>query len=131
MSSEPPRISDAEWTVMRAIWSRGEASATEVVETLEGQTSWSPRTVRTLLGRLVKKGALGFREQGREYVYQPLIDERSTELEASRSFLDRVFDGKLAPFLATFVESGNYSADDIAALKRIVEESESNSPSAS
>lgn len=131
MSAEPPRISDAEWTVMRAIWSRGEASATEVVETLEGQTSWSPRTVRTLLGRLVKKGALGFREQGREYVYQPLIDERSTELEASRSFLDRVFDGKLAPFLATFVESGNYSADDIAALKRIVEESESNSPSAS
>lgn len=131
MSAEPPRISDAEWTVMRAIWSRGEASATEVVETLEGQTSWSPRTVRTLLGRLVKKGALGFREQGREYVYQPLIDERSTELEASRSFLNRVFDGKLAPFLATFVESGNYSADDIAALKRIVEESESNPPSAS
>jgi BlaI family penicillinase repressor len=131
MSADPPRISDAEWTVMRAIWSRGEASATEVVETLEGQTSWSPRTVRTLLGRLVKKGALGFREQGREYVYQPLIDERSTELEASRSFLDRVFDGKLAPFLATFVESGNYSADDIAALKRIVEESESNPPSAS
>ncbi len=131
MSAEPPRISDAEWTVMRAIWGRGEASATEVVETLEGQTSWSPRTVRTLLGRLVKKGALGFREQGREYVYQPLIDERSTELEASRSFLDRVFDGKLAPFLATFVESGNYSADDIAALKRIVEESESNPPTAS
>jgi BlaI family penicillinase repressor len=131
MSAEPPRISDAEWTVMRAIWSRGEASATEVVETLEGQTSWSPRTVRTLLGRLVKKGALGFREQGREYVYQSLIDERSTELEASRSFLNRVFDGRLAPFLATFVESGNYSADDIAALKRIVEESESNPPSAS
>jgi BlaI family penicillinase repressor len=131
MSAEPPRISDAEWTVMRAIWSRGEASATEVVETLEGQTSWSPRTVRTLLGRLVKKGALGFREQGREYVYQSLIDERSTELEASRSFLNRVFDGKLAPFLATFVESGNYSADDIAALKRIVEESESNPPYAS
>jgi len=130
MSAEPPRISDAEWTVMRAIWGRGEASATEVVETLDGQTSWSPRTVRTLLGRLVKKGALGFREQGREYVYQPLIDERSTELEASRSFLDRVFDGKLAPFLASFVESGNYSPDDIAALKRIVEESESNPPSA-
>jgi len=129
MSAEPPRISDAEWTVMRAIWGRGEASATEVVETLEGQTSWSPRTVRTLLGRLVKKGALGFREQGREYVYQPLIDERSTEFEASRSFLDRVFDGKLAPFLASFVESGNYSPDDIAALKRIVEESESNPPS--
>ena len=130
MSAEPPRISDAEWTVMRAIWSRGEASATEVVATLEGQNSWSPRTVLTLLGRLVKKGALGFREQGREYVYQPLIDERSTELEASRSFLDRVFDGKLAPFLATFVDSGDYSPDDIAALKRIVEESESNPPTA-
>lgn len=129
MSAEPPRISDAEWTVMRVIWSRGEASATVVVEALEGQTSWSPRTVRTLLGRLVKKGALGYREQGREYVYQPLIDERSTELEASRSFLDRVFDGKLAPFLATFVESGDYSPEDIAALKRIVEESESNSSS--
>ena len=103
------------------MWSLGTANATEVVETLAGQNSWSPRTVRTLLGRLVKKGALGYREQGREYLYHPLIDERSTELEASRSFLDRVFDGKLAPFLAGFVESGDYSNADLEALKRIVE----------
>lgn len=129
MPVDLPRISDAEWSVMRTIWNLGEASAAEVTDTLSGQTSWSPRTVRTLLGRLVKKGALGFREQGREYVYHPLIDERSTELEASRSFLNRVFEGKLAPFLATFVESGNYSNADLEALRRIVEETEPGNPS--
>lgn len=124
MANEAPKISDAEWAVMRVVWRLEKASAAEVVEALEGQTSWSPRTVRTLLGRLVKKGALGFEEQGREYRYHPLIDERRSELAASRSFLERVFDGRLAPFLATFVESGNYSEEDLAALRQIVEESE-------
>ena len=129
MPVDPPRISDAEWAVMRTVWNLGEASATEVTNALSGQNSWSPRTVRTLLGRLVKKSALGYREQGREYVYHPLIDERSTELEASRSFLDRVFDGKLAPFLAGFVESGSYSKADLEALKRIVDGTKTEAPS--
>jgi BlaI family transcriptional regulator, penicillinase repressor len=125
-SPDPPKISDAEWTVMRVVWSLQEATSAQITETLEGMTEWSPRTVRTLLGRLVKKGALGYQELGREYLYHPLIDEKNTELEASRSFLDRVFDGKLAPFLATFVESGNYSPEDLKLLQEIVERSHPN-----
>lgn len=121
MSKSSLNISDAEWVVMRAVWSLGEASSAQILEALEKETDWKPRTIRTMISRLVKKGALDFREEGREYLYRACIDEKSSEQVVSRKFLDRIFDGRLAPFVATFVESGNYSDDDIAELKKIVE----------
>jgi len=122
MSNKSVNISDAEWVVMRAVWSLNEATSSEITESLKEDTDWSPRTVRTMIGRLVKKGALEFREEGREYIYRAIIDEKSSEQVVSRNFLDRIFDGRLAPFVASFVESGNYSEEDISELKRIVEQ---------
>ncbi len=122
MKSNHPNISDAEWIVMRSIWRRGEATSAEIVEEISGQNNWKPRTVRTLISRLVKKGALAFREHGREYIYRSLLDEKEFKSSASTSFLDKVFGGNLAPFLANFAESGKYSDEDIAELKRIVEQ---------
>nr|WP_256199758.1 BlaI/MecI/CopY family transcriptional regulator [Verrucomicrobium spinosum] len=66
-----PPISDAEWVVMTEFWRLGEATAKDVVQTLKGRQAWKPKTVQTLINRLVQKGALGFRQQGREYVYLP------------------------------------------------------------
>ena len=120
---EVPKISDAEWIVMRVFWSRGELTSGDVVEELEKDSDWKPKTIQTLIRRLVQKGALDFEKQGREYLYRPAVTESACEQAASRQFLDRVFDGKMAPFLATFVESANYSDEDIAELKRILNES--------
>lgn len=123
MASPSLKISDAEWTVMRSLWKLGEGTATEVSEALAAETTWSPRTVRTLLGRLVKKEVLGYREVGREYIYRPLVDEQTCEREASQHFLDKVFGGQLTPFLAHFAESGRLSAADLAELSQIVDKS--------
>lgn len=109
---------------MRVFWERGAATSAEVVEALRDRIDWKPRTIRTMIGRLEQKGALTFEEKGREYVYRPAIDEKICEQAASRTFLDRVFSGKLAPFLATFVENGDYSEEDIAELKRVLEKRE-------
>ena len=111
---------------MRVFWQRGKATSAEVVEALDGRTDWKPRTIRTMIGRLHQKGALAIEEKGREYTYRPAVDEKACEQAASRSFLDRVFHGRLAPFLATFVDSGDYSERDIADLKRILKESGTN-----
>ncbi len=121
MSENSLNISDAEWVVMRAIWLLGDATSSQIVEALERDTRWKPRTIRTLIGRLVKKGALEYQEQGREFIYRASVDEKHCEAAVSQHFLDRIFGGRLAPFIATFVESGNYSPADIAELKRIVE----------
>ncbi|MBI3415592.1 MAG: BlaI/MecI/CopY family transcriptional regulator [Verrucomicrobia bacterium] len=116
-----PQISDAEWTVMKIIWQQSPISTSQVVQALENRIHWKPKTIHTLLSRLVQKGALTFEKQGREYLFRPLVDARHCVHEASRSFLNRVFDGELAPFLAGFLEREKLSRAEIAELRRILD----------
>ncbi|MFT5410713.1 MAG: BlaI family penicillinase repressor [Verrucomicrobiales bacterium] len=121
---ELPHISDAEWRVMEVFWGResGEATANEVVAALEGEARWKPKTVHTLLRRLAGKGALVTRKRGREYVYRQMFTSEESRLAESRTFLNKVFNGKVAPLVAAFVEREEVTADEIAELKRILEE---------
>jgi BlaI family transcriptional regulator, penicillinase repressor len=118
---EFPRISDAEWTVMKAVWQLKAPTAREVVERLKGHADWKPKTIHTLLSRLVQKKALAAEKSGREYVFKPLIAESECRLAASRSFLEKVFDGEIAPFLTCFLERKNLTRQEIAELKSILE----------
>jgi BlaI family penicillinase repressor len=116
-----PSITAAEWLVMRALWGKGPLSTNEVVAALRERTDWKPKTIHTLLARLVQKGALRTEKRGREYVYSPLVQAEECEYEVSRSFLGRFFDGELAPFLTRFVERENLTRKEIEELKRILE----------
>ena len=113
-----PRISDAEWRVMEVLWRSGEATANEVVAALEGESDWKPKTVHTLLRRLLDKGALGYQKRGREYIYRARVEVRDCQLAESRNFLNKVFDGRVVPLVAAFVEQEEVSKEEIAALKR-------------
>ncbi len=107
---------------MREFWARGEATVAGIVEALEGRMHWKPRTIQSLINRLVGKGALGFTKVGREHLYRPQVTEKDCVLEASRSFVDRIFGGRLAPLLACFAEQGEISAQEVAQLRRILTE---------
>ena len=89
---------------------------------LAGSTAWKPKTVKTLLNRLVQKKALGFQRQGRAYRYFPLVDEQACVRAESRTFLRRVYGGALAPMLAAFLEEQELSPGEIADLRRILDE---------
>jgi BlaI family penicillinase repressor len=119
-----PRISESEWLVMKICWSRPPVSAQEIIAALAAREHWHPKTVKTLLNRLVKKGALGFKKDGRAYLYHPLVAEQDCVSAESTSFLDRVFGGSLKPMLAHFVESGRLEPDEIAELKNLLKEKE-------
>ena len=116
-----PKISDSEWLVMKTIWDDNPITSNRVVEALTGSTAWKPKTIKTLINRLVKKGALGYESEGREYLYYPLIEKVVLVKAESRSFLKRVFGGAVKPMLATMVESEDLSAEDIEELKRILD----------
>jgi BlaI family penicillinase repressor len=116
-----PQISDAEWVVMKIVWDHAPVTTNEVVEALEDQAHWKPKTIHTLLSRLVKKGALAFEKKGREYLFQPKVSAEECEREAARSFLDRFFGGEVAPFLARFVESEKLRPAEIDKLKKILD----------
>jgi len=121
-SSAIPKITEAEWVIMRVFWQKGSATASDVADILASQSDWKPRTIQSLIRRLHQKGVLTSEKHGREFKYSPSITEKEGEHAAGQSFLGRFFDGQLAPFLATFVERENLSAAEIAQLKQILEE---------
>jgi BlaI family penicillinase repressor len=115
-----PHISDTEWIVMKAIWSLSPVTAGQVVDALSRTTKWKPRTIKTFLNRLVKKGAVGFRVDGRSYSYFPLVSEAECIRHENDSFLKRVHGGALKSLLSTFLDAGKLSPTEIEELRRIL-----------
>jgi predicted transcriptional regulator len=118
------KISTAESVVMGALWAREPLTAEEITgEVAEGQ-GWSEATVKTLINRLLNKGAIGAERDGRKYLYHPLM-AREAYLEAeSQGLLDRLFDGRLGPLVSHFSETRKLTAEDIAELKKLIEDFE-------
>lgn len=116
-----PKISEAEWEVMRVLWSENPLTANKIVEKLAETTRWKATTTRTLINRLVEKNVLGYEKKGREYHYYPLMAEVDCIRAESNSFLRRVYRGALNPILSAFMENEELSPEDIKALKRILQ----------
>src|SRR5262245_39638321 len=117
---ELPSISDAEWEVMSVLWEQSPLMASDVVQRLAGPKGWSPRTVKTLLNRLVKKGALAYEAKGNRYLYRPALRREQCVRAESRSFLSRVFNGAAGPMLVHFVTHAELSAQEVEQLQRLL-----------
>ncbi len=119
-----PKISESEWLVMRVLWSNGPLTANEVVKELAGKTKWKPKTIKTLITRLMNKGAVKFEKEGRKYRYYPAVSEAECVRMERRSFVRRVYGGTTKPMLAAFLEDAKLSAEDISELRKILEQKE-------
>jgi BlaI family penicillinase repressor len=117
-----PTISDAEWEVMNVLWDQSPRTASEVVDRLAARRGWNPRTVKTLLNRLVNKRALSFEAQGKRYLYHPIVSRDQCVRSESRSFVARVFGGAVGPMLAHFVSQADLTAEEIEQLRRVLAE---------
>lgn len=116
-------ISESEWAVMKIIWNEPPKALQDVLSGLK-YTKWSSTTIQTYLARLVKKGALTTKRQGKGYLYYPAISESDCQLAESRSFLSRVYDGSLSQMVKGFVKSGSLSEDELSELKKLIIERE-------
>jgi len=118
-----PEISDAEYQVMKVVWSAGvPISTNEVVEKLAISTAWKPKTIHTLLSRLVKKGALQYEKSGRVFIYTPLVKESEILSLENDNFLNRFYDGALNSMVVNLLEQDKLSDADIAQLRQILDE---------
>ena len=115
-------ISDAEWAVMNLVWEKSPIDAAEVVERVGKPNKWTAATVKTMLHRLVRKGALATESQGRRYLYRPAVKRDKCVRLASRSFLDRVCGGQAAPALLHLVDAAELSAAEAAAIRKLLDE---------
>ncbi len=116
------RISAAESLVMEALWRASPMTADQITaEVAEGQ-DWTEATVKSLLNRLLTKGAIAAERDGRRYLYRPLTARGDYVHAESRGLVDRLFEGRLAPLVAHFSARETLSPEDIAELKRLIEE---------
>lgn len=115
-------ISDAEAMVMEVLWGASPRSAEEVIASLADSTGWAEPTIKTLLNRLLNKGAISAEKDGRRYLYSPVLRREAWVQQQSEGLLARLFGGRVAPLVAHFSERGRLSPADIAELKRLVSE---------
>lgn len=116
------KISDAEWQVMKVLWREFPLAASSIIEQLKPESEWSPKTIQTLIGRLVKKGILGVNKENSTYRYYPLVSQKECMREETKSFLQKVYDGSFHMLLANFVKDENLSPKEIHELKKLLDE---------
>lgn len=116
-----PKISETEWKVMKIIWNNPYITANGVIDILDNSAEWNPKTVKTLLNRLLNKGVIYFEKEGREYKYYPLISKDECIKEENKSFLDRVYNGAYKIMIANFIENQDLTKEDIDDLKKILD----------
>lgn len=121
MPNPPVTISDAESRVMEVLWQKAPQTSEDIVAALLGPTGWHEKTIKTLLNRLLGKGAVSAEKDGRRYLYSPQLRREDWQRLESRSLLDRVFGGKVAPLLAHFSQHEKLSARDIAELRKLID----------
>jgi len=116
-------ISESEWRVMKILWKEAPLTLNQIIGALN-DTNWTITTIQTYLARLVKKGALSTKRQGKGYLYSPDISEEESQIAESEVFLKRVFDGSVASMASRFISSGAITDKELAALKALIEEQE-------
>ena len=118
--SSLPQISESEFEVMKIVWKYAPISTNEITEKLTKTTTWSPKTIQTLIKRLVNKDALTYEKQGRVFVYTPLVEENKYIGQESNSFLKRYYDGDITAFISAYIENDKLSESDIDSLRSLL-----------
>jgi predicted transcriptional regulator len=116
------QISEAESVVMEVLWRTQPLAAEDVVAALGDAQQWQEATIKTLLNRLLNKGAIAATKDGRRYLYSPVLQREDWVLGESQGLLKRLFDGRVAPLVAHFSEHRKLSKTDIADLRKLIEE---------
>ena len=117
-------ISAAESQVMEALWRQSPLTAEEIVAEVAEPQGWSEATVKSLINRLLTKGAIEAEKDGRRYLYSPRVERLAYLSQESRGLIDRLFDGRVAPLVSHFSKTNQLSPDDVAELKRLIAELE-------
>lgn len=115
-----PQISEAEFEVMKIIWKYAPINTNEVTEKITHTTDWNPKTIQTMLKRLVAKNALTYSKESRVFVYTPLISEAEYLRQKRTSFLDRYFQGNMTSMLSSYLEEETLSPKELEELRKLL-----------
>lgn len=120
MSKANPRISEAEMQLLQLLWEDSPLGAIELADRAPADRGWSIKTVKTLLSRLVTKGAVTAKAEGRRYLYSPAVQRDAVAVNQARGLVDRLFGGRVSPLVAQLAEQKQLSDEDLAELEALV-----------
>ena len=115
-----PQISEAEFQVMKIVWEHAPVSTNQVTEYLVRTTKWSPKTIQTMLKRLVQKKALTYDKEGRVFIYTPLFGHEDYVNQESRHFLQRFYNGNVVSMVTAFMDMEELSQQEVDELKELL-----------
>jgi len=121
VSKKIPTISESEWEIMTVLWEKKPLTANEVISSLQERTDWKPKTIRTLLDRLVKKNVVGVNKEKRIYTFFPLYSQDECQHAEAESFVKRIYGGALKSMLVQFIQEDSLSEEDIKELRSILD----------
>lgn len=111
--TSPIKISDSEWEIMRVIWTLGQSTAQEITQILAESMDWKAATVKTLLGRLVKKKVVWTEQEGKKFIYHPAVSEMETVRSATENLFSHICAKKIGETIADLVEEATLTQEDI------------------
>lgn len=121
---DAPDISESEWSIMEVLWESSPKTASEVTKALRASTNWAENTVRTLLTRLVEKGALKTAENASgTRTFLPAVKREACVRAESESFMQRIFGGAAKPLLVHFTQNSKLTAEEVKELKKLLDQS--------
>lgn len=115
-----PQISEAEYEVMKIVWKYAPINTNEITEKLLAASSWSAKTIQTLIKRLVNKGVLTYEKNSRVFVYTPVVKESEYISQESNSFLNRYYDGDITAMLSAYIQNDKLSKTEIETLRALL-----------
>lgn len=115
-----PQISEAEFEVMKIVWKYAPISTRDITEKLLQTTNWSPKTIQTLIKRLVTKGALTYEKQSRMFIYTPAVKENEYIGQESNSFLKRYYNGDITAMVSAYIENDRLSESELDTLRSLL-----------
>ncbi|MFJ7980596.1 penicillinase repressor BlaI [Lysinibacillus xylanilyticus] len=121
MEKNIPNISESEWEIMNVLWDKAPQTANDIILSLQERTDWKPKTIRTLLDRLVQKNVVGVNKDLRVYTFYPLYIQEECQRAETESFIKRIYGGTLKSMLAQFIQEDTLSNDDINELRLILD----------
>ncbi|MFJ5763120.1 penicillinase repressor BlaI [Neobacillus sp. NPDC093182] len=120
MEKNIPSISESEWEIMNVLWDKAPQTANDIIFSLQESTDWKPKTIRTLLDRLVQKDVVGVNKNLRVYTFYPLYTQEECQRAETESFINRIYGGTLKSMLVQFIQEDTLSDDDINELRFIL-----------
>lgn len=114
------KISDAEMELLQLLWAASPLTAAELAETAPRERGWHLAKVKTLLSRLVTKGAVRAEADGRRFLHHPMIARDALAVEQAGRLVDRMFGGRVSPLVAQLAEQRDLTPDDLDALEALV-----------